>query len=127
MNSDPRWNALGAASDELVAAMFTFSRADTPLNKARVERAIDVYVDRLEPVVGDVFAFRYHVSFHLFLESIERRQPLIAALAARGADAVDAELVGRLESDAAAAMQAFEAAEAAMLAQLEAAARGDGE
>ena len=119
MQRNESWNALLDATDAVVVAMLEWTRAATPSNRFKVERAARAYMNRLSPVIGREPAFQYEAAFQEHLDSIDRQERFLARLAGRSTtDESDAALARLLQDKSETARRAFEAAEADMQTKL---------
>ena len=90
--------------------------------------AVNEYVQRLSPVIGQVEAFRYEASLRTHQNAIDRVATLNSRLSALPAmDNADRKLLQQLTEEQAAAGKAFEAARVALDAALKRAKARDNE
>ena len=128
MEREERWKALADATDVVQAAVDEYRREATLQARRAVNVAVYDYVQRLEPVIGQVEAFRFEVSLRTHQDAIDRVQTLNLALRALPAmDNADRKLLQQLTEEQAAAGKAFEAAQVALSAALETAKARDNE
>ncbi len=122
------WEALAESADAIQAAGDEHRRAPTPQTREAAETALDEYVKRLSPVIGQVAAFRYEASLRAFQDAIDRVETLNATLnTAPSVDDADTKLWQQLDKEKARAGRAFKAAEATLDAALERAKARDNE
>ena len=128
MEREERWKALADATDAVQVAVDDYAREATLQARTAVHAAVNDYVQRLSPVIGQVEAFRYETSLRTHQNAIDRVETLNSRLGALPSmDNADRKLLQQLTEEQAVAGKAFEAARVALSAALERAKARDNE
>jgi hypothetical protein len=98
MRRNEVWRALDGASNRLQDAVERWFDSSGPQDRLAAERAVADYVEKLTPVVGTGAAFDYQAKYTAFVESNDRLNGLLAALALGNSDEGDLELLARLQT-----------------------------
>ena len=120
MSREAVWKALADATDAVQVAVDDYAREATLQARTAVNAAVNDYVQRLSPVIGQVEAFRYEASLRTHQDAIDRLETLNSTLSALSSmDNADRKLLRQLTEEQAAAGKAFKAARVALDAALQ--------
>ena len=108
------------ATDAVQAAVDDYAREATLQARTAVHAAVNDYVQRLSPVIGQDEAFRYETSLRTHQDAIDRVETLNSRLGALPSmDTADRQLLRQLTEERVAAEKAFAAARVALDAALQ--------
>src|SRR5437773_1099143 len=95
------WKMLAESATETISAMNEHIAASSPDTRARVDTTFSEYIACLAPIIGETAAFQLHASWQVYMDSLDRRTRLLAALAGRSnITEADVETVQQLQSEA---------------------------